>query len=63
MSNSTYLLNLNKVNDDEKKKFLKEICLLEGVEAFSTEELDYRYRYNLYRTLKNLEKDIDQISG
>ena len=37
--------------------------MLDNVEKLTNEELDYRYRYNLYRTLKNLEKDIDQISG
>lgn len=60
---SKYLLNLNIIENEEKKKFLKEICLIEDVDKFSEDELDYRYRYNLYRTLKSLEKDIDSISG
>lgn len=59
---SKYLLNLNKVDDEEKKKFLKEICLLTNVDELSEKELNYRYNYNLYRTLKSLEKDIDSIS-
>lgn len=59
---SKYLLNLNKVDDEEKKKFLKEICLLTNVDELSEKELNYRYNYNLYRTLKILEKDIDSIS-
>lgn len=60
---SKYLLNLNNVDTKEKERFLKEICLLKNVEKLTPEELDYRYRYNLYRTLKNLERDIDSISG
>lgn len=60
---SKYLLNLNNVDTEEKKNFLKEICLLKNVEELSEEELDYRYRYNLYRTLKNLERDMNSISG
>ena len=63
IAESKYLLNLNKIEIEEKKKFLKEICLIENVDSLSEEELDYRYRYNLYRTLKNLERDIDSISG
>lgn len=63
LDNSKYLLNLNLATEEDKKKFLKEICMLDNIEKLSNEELDYRYRYNLYRTLKNLEKDIDQISG
>lgn len=59
---SKYLLNLNKVDDEEKKKFLREICLLTNVDELSEKELNYRYNYNLYRTLKSLEKDIDSIS-
>lgn len=60
---SKYLLNLNNVEKEEKKKFLKEICLNTNVDRLTDEELDYRYRYNLYRTLKNLERDIDSVSG
>lgn len=60
---SKYLLNLNNVEKEEKKKFLKEICLNKNVDSLTDEELDYRYRYNLYRTLKNLERDIDSVSG
>lgn len=63
IAESKYLLNLNKIEIEEKKKFLKEICLIENVDSLSEEELDYRYRYNLYRTLKKLERDIDSISG
>lgn len=63
IAESKYLLNLNKIEIEEKKKFLKEICLIENVDSLSEQELDYRYRYNLYRTLKNLERDIDSISG
>ena len=63
IAESKYLLNLNKIEIEEKKKFLKEICLIKNVDSLSEEELDYRYRYNLYRTLKNLERDIDSISG
>ena len=63
LNNSKYLLNLNNVSKEDKQNFLKDICLLENIDSLSDEELDYRYRYNLYRTLKNLEKDIDSISG
>lgn len=63
MNKSTYLLNLNNAQREDKIKFLKEVCLLQNVENLSEYELDHRYRYNLYRTLKNLEKDIDSISG
>lgn len=63
LNDSTYLLNLKLVTEEDKKKFLQEICLVDNVEKLSSKELDYKYRYNLYRTLKNLEKDIDRISG
>lgn len=63
INESKYLLNLNSVEKEEKKKFLKEICLNTNVDNLTDEELDYRYRYNLYRTLKNLERDINSVSG
>lgn len=63
LNTSNYLLNLNNVSTEDKQNFLKDICSLKNVEKLSDEELDYRYRYNLYRTLKSLERDIDSISG
>ena len=63
LNTSNYLLNLNNVSTEDKQNFLKNICSLKNVEKLSDEELDYRYRYNLYRTLKSLERDIDSISG
>lgn len=63
LNDSKYLLNLNNVSKEYKQKFLREICFVSDVEVLSDEELDYRYKYNIYRTLKNLEKDIDSISG
>ena len=63
MNGSNYLLNLNNLKREDKINFLKEICSILNAENLSDDELDYRYRYNLYRTLRNLEKDIDSISG
>ena len=57
------MINLNTIGIEEKKQFLKEICLIRNLDNLTNEELDYRYKYNLYRTLKNLERDIDSISG
>lgn len=62
LEKSQYLLNLNNITSEEKIVFLKDICMIEDAQNLSGEQLEYKFRYNLYRTIKNLEKDIDAIS-
>lgn len=61
---STYLFKHNNVGLDEMIEFLETICnITVDKTGINEEELERKYRYNFYRTIKSLEKDLDDISN
>lgn len=59
---SKYLLKINDISLESEIMFLEKICNIK-VNGINENEIDRKFRYNFYRTLKSLEKDIDNVSG
>ncbi|MCX8074209.1 MAG: reverse transcriptase/maturase family protein [Clostridia bacterium] len=65
LKDSKYILNLNRVTKEEKLEFLENICGKNRITLEEMEEYEFKmlYENSIYRIMKNLEKDVDKMSG
>lgn len=61
---SNYFLNLNVVTEPEKRQILKNISRMseEEINTLSPSNLDYYFKKEMFKCLKELERDLDSIS-
>ena len=61
---SNYFLNLNVVTESEKRQILKNISRMseEEINTLSPSNLDYYFKKEMFKCLKELERDLDSIS-
>ena len=56
-----YIPNFDKITIDEKKQILNDIFLV-GSETLTPDEVTYQFNRKIYRTIKDLEKDLARAS-
>lgn len=61
---NNYLLNLNVITNQEKIEILKNISRMtkEEINGLSQSDLNYYFRKEMLKCLKELERDLDSIS-
>lgn len=61
LSNTTYIPNFDKISVDEKNRILREV--FEYPHPFlSVQDIEYEFRRKIYKTVKELEKDLSRPS-
>jgi len=61
LSKTTYIPNFDKLSVEEKHKILIEVFKFPNP-LMSTQEIEYQFRRKIYKTVKELEKDISRPS-
>lgn len=64
IKNNNYFFNIDNCSDEEKKQILKNITDIkeEEIESLNLRDLDYNYRKAVFKCIKSLERDLDNIS-
>ena len=64
IKNNDYFFNVDKATDEEKKDILHNITDFskEEIGKLSNKDLDYNYKIAVFKCLKSLEMDLDNIS-
>lgn len=64
IKNNSYFFNVDKATNDEKRKILLNITNFskEEIEKLSGKDLDYNYKTAVFKCLRTLEIDLDNIS-
>jgi len=62
LSHTKYIPDFSELENDEKRKILKEIFLFKNIDKLKDDELELKFNRTIYKSIKDLEKDIQHIS-
>ena len=61
LNNTTYIPNIDRLSVTEKRKMLVDIFKYKNP-RMTQQEIEYQFRRRIYKTVKELEKDISRQS-